>query len=97
MRVLVKIAHCEPQAAYACFVTGFKHKPSYIIRTIPDINSQLRLLDDFITNEFVPALTNGIRCSDAERYLFSLPVRLGGLVYQFSVRLRTESTKIASC
>ena len=29
--VLCKIAWCEPQAAFSCFITGFKHKQSYSI------------------------------------------------------------------
>ena len=28
------IAKTEPQAAYSCFITAFKHKPSYIMRAI---------------------------------------------------------------
>ena len=44
MRVLSKIATTEPQAAYSCFIRTFKHKPSYIMRTIPDISDQLNQL-----------------------------------------------------
>ena len=29
LRILNKIAWCEPQAAYSCFIAGFKHKPMY--------------------------------------------------------------------
>ena len=35
--VLSKIAKTEPQAAYAAFVSGFKHKLTYYIRTMPNI------------------------------------------------------------
>ena len=45
------IAKTEPQDAYSCFIAAFKHKPSYIMRTIPDISDQLNQLDDVITYE----------------------------------------------
>ena len=73
------IAKTEPQAAYSCFITAFKHKPSYIMRTIPGIKDQLNQLDELITSEFIPAITGGIHCSDIERKLLSLPSKLGGL------------------
>ena len=73
------IAKTEPQAAYSCFITAFKHKPSYIMRTIPGIKDQLNQLVELITSEFIPAITGGIHCSDIERKLLSLPSKLGGL------------------
>ena len=79
IKVLSIIAKTEPQAAYSCFITAFKHKPSYIMRTIPDISDQLNQLDELITSEFIPAITGGIHCSDIERKLLSLPSKLGGL------------------
>ena len=79
LRVLCKIAWCEPQAAYSGFVKGFKHKPIYFMRTIPNIKTQLKQLDDVIRTEFIPAITGGANCSDTERRLMSLPPRIGGL------------------
>ena len=73
------IAKTEPQAAYSCFITAFKHKASYIMKTIPDISDQLNQLDEVITSEFIPAFTGGIHCSDIERKLLSFPSKLGGL------------------
>ena len=35
---LSKIALTEPQAAYAAFTSGFKHKLTYFIRTMPNIS-----------------------------------------------------------
>ena len=75
------IAKTEPQAAYSCFITAFKHKPSYIMRTIPDISDQLNQLDELITPEFIPAITGGIHCSDIERKLLSLPLNLGIAIF----------------
>ena len=58
------IAKTEPQAAYSSFITAFKHKPSYIMRTLPDISDQLNQLDEVIASELIPAITGGINCSN---------------------------------
>ena len=76
--MLCKSARFELQAAYSCFVTGFKHKPTFYMRTIPNISSHLKRLDVVIT-EFIPAITGGINCSQIERKLMSLPPKLGGM------------------
>ena len=39
---LCETAKLEPQAAYSCFVSGFKHKLNYIMRTILDIRHLLK-------------------------------------------------------
>ena len=77
--MLCKIACFEPQAAYSCFVTGFKHKPTFYIRTILNISSHLKRLDEVITTEFIPAITGGVNLSDIERRLMSLQPKLGGM------------------
>ena len=79
IKVLSMIAKKEPQVAYSCFIAAFKHKPSYIMKTIPDIYDQLNELDEVITSEFIPAITGAIHCSNIERKLLSLPSKLGGL------------------
>ena len=101
------IAKTEPQAAYYCFITAFKHKSSYIMRTIPDISDQLNQLEELVTSEFIPAIIGGIHCSDIERKLLSLPSKLGGLgilifaeisnqEYEYSLMLSKDiSTRIA--
>ena len=79
IRVLSQIAKTEPQAAYAAFIAGYKHKICYTMRTIPDIQQQLRPLDHIINTEFIPSITNGIVCSTNLRKLMALPPKLGGL------------------
>ena len=54
-----KIAWFEPQAAYSSFVTGFKHKPTFYMKTIPNISSHLKQLDEVIAIEFIPAIAGG--------------------------------------
>ena len=48
LRVLYKIAWCEPQAVHSGFIKGFKHKPIYFMMTISNIKNQLKQLDDVI-------------------------------------------------
>ena len=76
---LISIAKTEPQAAYAAFTSGFKHKLTYFIRTIPNISSLLKPLDEKVNSELIPAITEGHHCNHRERTLLSLPVRLGGM------------------
>ena len=80
LMVLSKIAKTEPQAAYAAFVgSGFKHKLTYYIRTMPNIKQHLTRLDAIVDNVFIPAITDGHLCTTDERLLLSLPVKKGGL------------------
>ena len=79
LQMLCKIAWFQPQTAYSRFVTGFKHKPTFYMRAIPNISSHLKRLDEVITIEFIPAITGGINCSGIERKLMSLPPKLGGM------------------
>ena len=78
LRVLSKIVWYEPQAAYSCFITGFKHKPTYFMRTIPKIGKELKQLDDvYELNSY--RNYRRINCSDFESKLLSFPPKLGGL------------------
>ena len=76
---LSKIAKCEPQAAYSAFTAGFKHKMTYYMRTIPDLNEIMQPLDNVINNSFIPAITEEHILSPDDRKLLSLPARLGGM------------------
>ena len=69
----------EPQAAYAAFTSGFKHKLTYFIRTIPNLSELLKPIDEIINTQFIPAITERQAISNDDRTLLSLPVRLGGL------------------
>ena len=59
------------------------------MRTIPNIKTQLKQLDDVIRTEFIPAITGGINCSNTERRLMSLPPRFEGL----GISIFSESAK----
>ncbi len=79
LETLSSIAKSEPQAAYASFTAGFRHKLSYFIRTIPNLKDILKPIDETIDNMFIPAITEGHHCSERDRRLLALPVRLGGM------------------
>ena len=79
LHVLSKIANIEPQAAYTCFLSGYKYKLNYYMWTILRIGKLLRKVDDVILTEFIPAITGGIIITKNERNLLSLAPRLGGL------------------
>lgn len=50
----IDIAKTKPQAAYAAFVAGFRHRLTYFIRTIPNMRPILHELDQVITIELIP-------------------------------------------
>ena len=79
IKVLSEIAKSKPQPAYSCFISGFRHKVTYFMRTIPGAESQLKRLDEIILTHFIPAITDGIICNEEERKLLSLPPKFGGL------------------
>ena len=76
---LCEIGNLEPQAEYSCFVSGFKHKLNYIMRTIPDISHLLKPINDIILAKLIPAITDGIKINQIEKKLLSLPAKYGGL------------------
>ena len=77
--LLSQIARSEPQAAYSGFVARFKGKPTYYLRTIPDIKEHPDLLEKTIRHQFIHAITGGKQCSNDERVFLSLTARYGGL------------------
>ena len=79
IKVLSQIAKVEPQAAYCFFRAGFKHKVTYLKSTTPNINEELRRLDDVINNKLIPSFTENNLCRNHERLLLLLPTKLGGM------------------
>ena len=76
LHILRDIAKMESQAAYTCFLSGYKHKLNYYLRTTPGIIKLLRKVDEVI---LIPAITGVITITNNERKLLSLAPRLGGL------------------
>ena len=49
------------------------------MRTVLNFPNLLPHIDDVITKEFIPAITRGVKCSENERKLSSIPLKLAGL------------------
>ena len=69
LKLLSETANIEPQCALSYFITGYKHKLNNYMRVVPNILNLLRHRDNFITKEFIPAITGGVKCSENERKL----------------------------
>ena len=75
-------AETQPQAAYAAFTQGLKHRWSFLCRVMECAAANLAPLEDTITNVLIPALC-GKPCSKPtgprERRVLACPCREGGL------------------
>ena len=78
MDKLSKIARTQPHTAYICYVKGFSHKYTYLMRTVPNISTLLHSLDQTL-DDFLKVLFNNHEFRNVERNLWLLPVRMGGL------------------
>jgi hypothetical protein len=79
IKVLSDLAKLEPHAAYTAFTSCIRHRYTFYMRTIPNIESLLQPLEDAINSLLIPALTEGRHHTADERALLSLPPRLGGM------------------
>lgn len=75
---LAVFAAVNPQTSYAAFTFGLKHRWTYYLRTLPDIEGLLEPLERAIGDALIPAMT-GHTCTPAKHDLLALWVRLGGL------------------
>ena len=97
LNMLCDIARIEPKAAYSCFVSGYKHKLIYIMKTIPNISHQLEKIDGLILTKFIPVIKGGIYVNPDERYLLSLFAeygRVGLPIFSELVGIESQSSKI---
>ena len=54
--VLSSFAKSQPQAAYAAFTHGQQSKFNYCMRTLPEMEEHMKIVDEKIENTFLPAL-----------------------------------------
>ncbi len=96
---LAVFASSQPQASYAAFTFGLRHRWTYFLRTLPGIKCFLGPLERAIADSLIPAFT-GHTCTDTERNLLALPVRMGGLGLVNPMELAspeyTASTKVTA-
>ena len=75
---LSEFALSQPQACYAAYTFGLKHRWTYFSRTLPDIQDLLEPLENAISRVLIPAITER-KCNQLDRTTLALPARLGGL------------------
>ena len=76
---LAEFALSQPQTCYAAYTFGLKHRWTYFLRTLPDIQDLLEPLENVLFQVLIPAITER-KCNQLDRTILALPaVRLGGL------------------
>ena len=75
---LAESALSQPQACYAAYTFGLKHRWTYFLRTLPGVQDLLEPLQNAIPHMLIPAITER-KCNQLDRNILALPVRLGGL------------------
>ena len=70
---MAEFALTQPQACYAANTFRLKHRCTYFLRTLPDIQDLLKPLENAISQVPIPVITEH-RCKQLDR-----DVRLGGL------------------
>ena len=75
---LAEFAMSQPQACYAAFTFGLRHRWTYFLRTLPDIEDLLEPLERAIADVLIASITDHHCTTPSERDLLALPVRLGG-------------------
>ena len=73
------IAKTHPQAVYSAFTSGYKHKFTFIIKTIENIENFMLLFDEVVKQKLIPALFNDFQILEVLGSLVALPVKVGGL------------------
>ena len=68
MTKLAEFALSQPQASYAAFLFGLKHRWTYFMRTLTDLEDLLAPLERAIAEVLIPSIT-GHHCTQAEREL----------------------------
>ena len=76
---LAEFAMSQPQACYAAFTFGLRHRWTYLLRTLPNIEDLVEPLERAIADVLIPSITDHHCTTPSERDRLALPVRLGGL------------------
>ena len=84
-----------PQAAYTCFLSGYKHKFNYYMRTISGIGNPLRKVEEVILTECIPSIKGRIVITENERKLLSLATgcrRLGIPIFEELCKIEYQNS-----
>ena len=70
------MAKIPPQSGYTSFLSGYKPKFNYCMRTIPDKGKLLKQVNEIILTKFIPAIVGRIFITENYRKLvFNAPIR----------------------
>ena len=75
---LAEFSLSQPQACYAAYTFGLKHRWTYFLRTLPDIQDLQEPLEKAISDVLIPAITKQA-CNQNDRNIIFFPPRHGGL------------------
>ena len=78
VRTFAAIASSQPQAAFVAVTKSLQFEWTFLLRVIPGCGPLMTELENCFALYFLPALF-GVEVSAAERRLFALPLRYGGL------------------
>ena len=89
IKKLIVLLSCRDRTTNSnvCFVSGYQHRLTYFICTIPEMEKYLQPLEEVIRHKFIVSITGGHLMSDLERDLMELPpslARSDGVTTQFS-------------
>ena len=73
-----EFARAQPHASYAIYKFGLRHRWTYFLRILPDIQDLLEPLEKAISQVLIPAIVE-LKCSKLEKDVLAIPVCLGGL------------------
>jgi hypothetical protein len=80
LKKLAEAAASVPQAHYRCLTMAAQHWPDYYQRAVPTTADEFAPFEEAVRQHSIPAITGRKQpVSDAERLMFSLPARKGGL------------------
>ena len=71
-------------------ISVYKHKVTFIVRTIENTENVMLHLDKVIQQKLIPALFNDFRISEELRNLIVLPCKLGGMDNINSTKMTSE-------
>ena len=74
-----KHAKIAPQNVYKCLTNCVQYKLTFLSRTTSDTFDLLEEAEEVINNHLIPKLVCNTNYVETYRYIFSIPVREGGL------------------
>ena len=89
---LAEFATSQPQACYAAFTFGLRHRWTYFLRTLPDIEDLLEPLERAVADVLIPSITEH-ECTQTERDFWHYQYGWGAWDLQTQYRRQPQSTQ----